>query len=206
MSEKAEEVAVEKIRLIKPDEATGRVKEIYDEIVSTEGKKWLVPLWGFFAHVPKLLELTWEMLKTLEVDEGLVPRELMSSIAMVCAVDANCERCTTYHQTTLVERMGMSNEEAEKIRFFEESDMPEERKKVLRFCKKVAFGQQVSPEEFTEIKKLGYNDAQIVEMVTLALFESGLARHGAVLAQYEDGMDWPSEYTPSAHYKKHVDS
>ena len=52
------------IRLVKPEEATGEVKEVYDEIMRVEGPSWLVPLWGFFAIRPKLLRHVWNTLRT----------------------------------------------------------------------------------------------------------------------------------------------
>ncbi len=196
---------MEELRLIKPEEATGEAKKVYDEIIETQGMKWLVPLWGFFAHVPELLRFHWELLKVLEIEEGHVPRDIMNSISMVCAVAADCARCVNYHQTTLVERLGISPEKAEKLRNFEESDIPEEEKIIYRFAKKVAFGEQLTPEEYMAVRKLGYGDAAIVEIVTVALFESAMARHGVVLAQHEDSLDWPAEYTPSEFYKAHAD-
>jgi len=193
------------IRLIKPNEAKGEVKKIYEDIMKTKGQRWLVPLWGFFAHRPKLLKLWWELTKTLQIEEGKVNKDLMNSISMVCAVAADCARCVNNHQIHLIEKLGFSEEKVEQIRNLEQSRLPEKEKTALIFAKKVAFGQQLEDEDFARMRELGYGDEEIVEIISIALVESGFARHGAVLARFEDGLEWPADYTPSEFYAKHAD-
>lgn len=43
-----------------------------------------------------------------------------------------------------------------------------------------------------------------MEIVSVALMEGGFARHASVFARFEDGIDWPAQYTPSAEYRKVV--
>lgn len=192
-------------RLVLPQNATGEVKAVYDEITRVEGPQWLVPLWGFFAPVPKLLRLHWDLLRTLEIDEGAVPRHLMSAISLVCAAAAECPRCMNYHQQALIQRLGFSEDYAEALRDFENApEISDAERATLRFCKKVAFNEEATPEEFLEMRRL-YADEQICEMVCVALFEASLARHGAVMAQFEDTHNWPQQNTPSAFYFQHMD-
>lgn len=192
------------IRLVKPEEATGEVKEVYDEIMRVEGPSWLVPLWGFFAIRPKLLRHVWNTLRTLEIDDGPTPRHLQSAISLIVAQNVGCLRCANYHEETLKQRMGVSQEWVDKIRNFEESDLPEKEKVALRFGRKVGLGVELEPSEFKALRDHGYTDEQITEMAYIAIFEAGLARHAYVLAQYEDALDWPSEHTPSTFYKAHA--
>lgn len=192
------------IKLVKPTEAEGEVKKIYDEIVAHEGKQFLVPMWGFFAIAPKILKAVWDTLRVLEVEEGYVDRKIMSAISMLAAENVGCKRCANYHEETLVQRMNIDREWAKKVKDYENSDLPENERAVYRFAKKVAFGEQLTQKEFDDIRKHGYTDKQIVEMATIALFESSMARHAHVLAQFEDGMEWPAEYTPSSAYKQVV--
>ncbi|HZK19010.1 MAG TPA: hypothetical protein VFD15_06820, partial [Clostridia bacterium] len=174
--------------------------EIYNEIIEREGKQFLVPMWGFFAIVPEVLRVVWDTLRVLEVDEGHVDRKLMSAISMLAAENVGCKRCANYHEETLVQRMDIDREWAEKVKDFENSDLPEKEKAIYRLAKKVAFGEQLTQKEFEDVRSFGYTDEQIVEIATIALFESSMARHAHVLAQFEDGLDWPMEYTPSSTY------
>jgi alkylhydroperoxidase family enzyme len=192
------------ITLIKPGDALGEVKEIYEDIVRTKGSRWLTPYWGFFAHRPKILKLWWELTKTLQIEEGKVPKSLMEGISLVCAVGVGCPRCINNHQIVLIEKFGFSEERVEQIKNLEQSDLPEKEKVALIFAKKVAFGQELDDEEFTKMRELGYGDEEIVEIVSMAIIESGAARHGAILARFEDVLEWPPHNTPSEFYSKYV--
>ena len=62
----------------------------------------------------------------------------------------------------------------------------------------------MTDEEFNGLRDAGFNDAAIVEIVSVALMESGFARHAHVFARFEDGINWPAQYTPNADYRKVV--
>jgi alkylhydroperoxidase family enzyme len=164
--------------------------------------RWLGPLFGFFANVPGLLKAWWELQKQLEVVKGRVPRELTNRVAMVCAVASDCPRCVNFHKTDLIDRMGMSASEVDKLHDFENADLPEHEKAVFRVARKLTLNEQMTDEEFRALRAAGYDDAAIVEIVSVALLEGGFARHASVFARFEDGVNWPARHTPSADYRK----
>ncbi len=192
-------------RLVKPEDAEGEVAQIYDEICRLKDPRWLGPLFGFFAHVPGLLRGFWELQKRLEVLGGHVPRTLTNRIAMVCAVASDCPRCVNFHKTDLVDRMEMDADEVEKLHDFENADLPEAEKAVFRVARKLTLNEQMSDEEFQALRAHGFDEAAIVEIVSVALLEGGFARHASVLARFEDGAEWPARHTPSAAYRSVID-
>tara|TARA_B110000014_G_C20040785_1_gene540964 strand:+ start:77 stop:685 length:609 start_codon:yes stop_codon:yes gene_type:complete len=196
---------LELVNLIKPGEGDEEVEKIYEEICKIKDPRWLGPLFGFFANVPGLLKAWWELQKQLEVLKGHVPRDLMNRVAMVCAVASDCPRCVNFHKTDLIHRMEMDPQEVEKLHDFEQSDLPESEKTVFRIVKKLALNEQITDQEFIELRKEGYDDASIVEIVSVAILESGFARHASVFARFEDGMNWPAMHTPSAEYRSVID-
>ncbi|MED5579320.1 MAG: hypothetical protein VX794_04745 [Nitrospinota bacterium] len=193
------------VNLIKPGEGDEEVEKIYEEICKIKDPRWLGPLFGFFANVPGLLKAWWELQKQLEVLKGHVSRDLLNRVAMVCAVASDCPRCVNFHKTDLIHRMEMDPQEVEKLHDFEQSDLPESDKTVFRVAQKLALNQQITDEEFIELRKEGYDDASIVEIVSVAILESGFARHASVFARFEDGMNWPAMHTPSAEYRSVID-
>lgn len=195
----------EAFRLVKPDDARGEVAQIYDEICRLKDPRWLGPLFGFFAHVPGLLRGFWELQKRLEVLEGHIPRDLANRIAMVCAVASDCPRCVNFHKTDLVRRMGLDEDEVEKLHDFERAALPESEKAVFRVARKLALNEQMSDAEFQALRAHGFDEPAIVEIVSVALLEGGFARHASVLARFEDGADWPARHTPSAEYRSVID-
>ena len=196
---------LELVNLIKPGEGDEEVEKIYEEICKIKDPRWLGPLFGFFANVPGLLKAWWELQKQLEVLKGHVSRDLMNRVAMVCAVASDCPRCVNFHKTDLIHRMEMDPQEVEKLHDFEQSDLPESEKTVFRIVKKLALNEQITDQEFIELRKEGYDDASIVEIVSVAILESGFARHASVFARFEDGMNWPAMHTPSAEYRSVID-
>ena len=195
----------ETFRLVKPDEAEGEVSQIYDEICRLKDPRWLGPLFGFFAHVPGLLRGFWELQKRLEVLDGHISRELTNRIAMVCAVASDCPRCVNFHKTDLIHRMDLDESEVDKLHDFENADLPEAEKAVFRVARKLTLNEQLSDEEFQALREHGFDEPAIVEIVSVALLESGFARHASVLARFEDGMDWPAQHTPSSEYRNVID-
>lgn len=197
--------AIDVVRLVKPGEGSEEVEKVYEEICRMKDPRWLGPLFGFFAHVPGLLKAWWELQKQLEVVKGHVPRELTNRIAMVCAVASDCPRCVNFHKTDLIHRMELDAEEVEKLHDFENADLPESEKAVFRVARKLTLNEQMTDTDFQALREAGYDDAAIVEIVSVALLEGGFARHASVFARFEDGANWPAQHTPSADYRSVID-
>lgn len=78
-----------RIKLVSPEEATGKVKEIFDEIEQARGKGRVSNLFRAYAnHLPSL-ELNWERTKRL-MKSGLLPRKLKEAIGLTMAAVHNC--------------------------------------------------------------------------------------------------------------------
>jgi alkylhydroperoxidase family enzyme len=199
------QLGFEVVRLVKPGEGSEEVEKVYEEICRMKDPRWLGPLFGFFAHVPGLLKAWWELQKQLEVVKGRVPRDLTNRIAMVCAVASDCPRCVNFHKTDLIHRMEMDPEEVDKLHDFENADLPKAEKAVFRVARKLTLNEQMTDMEFRALRESGYDDAAIVEIVSVALLEGGFARHASVFARFEDGMNWPAQHTPSAEYRSVID-
>jgi len=193
------------IRLIKPDEATGAVREVFDDIIATKGERYLTPTWGFWAHDPELLRHWWGLTKRLQATEGEIEKPLMNSISLICAAEANCPRCINNHQTHLMDHFGISGEYAQEIMFFEQSEqIPPRWKAVLRFARKVAFGEETTDEDLAALREQGITDRGVVEIVSMAFLESSMARRSIGVAKFEDGSDWPKQNVPTAFYHANV--
>ena len=198
---------VDKVRLIKPLEASEEIAEIFNDIKKTKGDKYLTPTWGFFALDVELLRHWWGLTKRLQMTDGELPKPLLNSISLVCAAEVNCPRCINNHQTHLQEHFGMSDEYVQDVLDFENSStLDPATKTVLNFARNVAFGYGTTEEDFAELRKFGFNDRAVVEIVSMALLESGMARHATGVAPFEDGSDWPKDNLPSSAYGENVNA
>jgi hypothetical protein len=54
------------------------------------------------------------------------------------------------------------------------------------------------------LRRHGVSDVGVVEIVSMAMMESGMARHAVGVAPFENGDEWPRENLPSQHYAENV--
>lgn len=192
---------IKKVKLVQPKDATGETAKIFDDIRSTKGAHFLTPAWGFFALDTELLRHWWGLTKRLQITEGAVPKPLLNSIALVCAAEIGCPRCINNHQTHLMERFGMSADDVMDILEFENSaKLDEKTKAVLRFARKVAFNEGTTDADFSALREHGITDLAVLEIVSIAMLESGMARHAIGVGEFESRDDWPREHFPANNY------
>jgi alkylhydroperoxidase family enzyme len=125
----------------------------------------------------------------------------------VCAAEVNCPRCINNHQTHLIEHFGMSTDDVMEVLDFENSSKVDERAKaVLRFARKTAFNEPMDESDFAALRRHGITDVGVAEIVSMAMLESGMARHAVGVAQFENGDDWPRDNLPSKTYAENVNA
>jgi alkylhydroperoxidase family enzyme len=196
---------VKKVQLVQPNDATGEIAEIFEDIRRVKGPNFLTPTWGFFALDVDLLRHWWGLTKRLQMAKGALSKPLLNSISLVCAAEVDCPRCINNHQTHLIEHFGMTEADVVEVLNFEKSTKVDDKTKaVLRFARKVAFAEGTTDEDFQELRRHGVSDVGVVEIVSMAMMESGMARHAVGVAPFENGDEWPRENLPSQHYAENV--
>jgi len=196
---------LKKVTLVKPDQAKGEIAEIFEDIRRTKGDRYLTPTWGFFALDVDLLRHWWGLTKRLQMQKGDLPQTLLNAISLVCASEVDCPRCINNHQTHLIEHFGMSEDDVAELLDFENSDKVDAKtKSVLRFARKMAFNEGTEPADFQALRDHGVTDRGVAEIVSMAMMESGMARHAVGVAPFEDGDAWPRNNLPSQFYGENV--
>ena len=198
---------VQKVKLVQPKDAAGETAQIFEDIRRTKGANFLTPTWGFFAQDIDLLRHWWGLTKRLQFTTGAIPKPLLNSISLVCAAEVNCPRCINNHQTHLIEHFGMTIDDVMEVLDFENSTKVDEKSKaVLRFARKTAFNEPMGEADFAALRKHGITDLGVAEIVSMAMLESGMARHAVGVAQFENGDQWPRENLPSETYAENVNA
>ena len=196
---------IKKVQLLQPNDAKGEIAEIFEDIRRVKGPNFLTPTWGFFALDVDLLRHWWGLTKRLQMAKGALSKPLLNSISLVCAAEVDCPRCINNHQTHLIEHFGMTEADVVEVLNFEKSTKVDDKTKaVLRFARKVAFAEGTTDEDFQELRRHGVSDVGVVEIVSMAMMESGMARHAVGVAPFENGDEWPRENLPSQHYAENV--
>ena len=93
-------------KLLDEHDATGKAKEVYDDIKQTFG---MVP--NLFkvmgAADPEWLAMNWQREKTVMLEEGPLDRKTRELIAMAVSISNNCEYCSLAHEA-MAESSGAS--------------------------------------------------------------------------------------------------
>ena len=79
------------INLLPEEEATGKVKEIYEQIKSQLGIDFVPNLYKAMAPKPDYLEANWNKVKAVMVKEGKLDRLTKEIIAVAVSAVMGCE-------------------------------------------------------------------------------------------------------------------
>lgn len=79
------------IKMIGEQEATGKVKEVYDEIKQTLGIGFVPNLYKVMAAKPAYLEANWHKVKAVMVASGKLDRLTKEIIAVAVSAVMGCE-------------------------------------------------------------------------------------------------------------------
>jgi alkylhydroperoxidase/carboxymuconolactone decarboxylase family protein YurZ len=74
---------------ISEEEATGKVKEVYEDIKATKGIDFIPKFWQALAHHPDHLETTWKKLKAV-MKPGKLDLLTKEMIALAVSITNGC--------------------------------------------------------------------------------------------------------------------
>ena len=78
------------IKMISEEEATGKVKEVYEEIKAQLGIDFVPNLYKVMASKPTYLEANWNKVKTVMVETGKLDRLTKEIIAVAVSAVSGC--------------------------------------------------------------------------------------------------------------------
>lgn len=96
------------LRRVEESEATGKVREIYEDIKTVKGIDFVPNFWKALAVFPDHLEATWSKLKVV-MKPGKLDLRTKEIIALAVSITNNCEYCIHSHAAAL-KRLGLDNE------------------------------------------------------------------------------------------------
>ena len=82
--------------LIEYKDASGEVKAVYDDILTTRKTDYINNFWKAIAHDPALLKRTWEDLKAI-MGPGAIDPLTKELIYIAVSVTNNCHYCIASH-------------------------------------------------------------------------------------------------------------
>ena len=96
------------VKLIEPEDATGKVKEVFDDISKTRGGEKVNNIWKALANDPDLLVSTWNRIKEV-MAPGAIDSVTKELIYIAVSIVNGCEYCIHSH-TDVARKKGMTEE------------------------------------------------------------------------------------------------
>jgi len=134
------------------------VKEVYEKFEKETGK---APEWvKVMAHRPEILKEFTELFKTV-MGEGKIESLLKWKIALIVSKTLKCPFCVDVTEKML-KKLGASDEVIEKIK-----TLATEESEILELVKDVTLDGHLDKPELFEKLKEKFNEAQIVEIISV---------------------------------------
>ncbi|MCH8841536.1 MAG: carboxymuconolactone decarboxylase family protein [SAR324 cluster bacterium] len=96
------------VKMVEYEAATGRVKEIFDDIKDTRNIDFIPNFWKTIAHHPPTLDRVWSDLKSI-MAPGRLDTLTKEMIAVAVSVTNGCTYCINSHTAAAI-KLGMDNE------------------------------------------------------------------------------------------------
>ena len=96
------------VKMVEYEAATGRVKEIFDDIKDTRNIDFIPNFWKTIAHHPPTLDRVWSDLKSI-MAPGRLDTLTKEMIALAVSATNGCAYCINSHTAAAI-KLGMDNE------------------------------------------------------------------------------------------------
>ena len=93
--------------LIEYEDACDEVRAVYDDIMRTRKVDSVNNFWKAIAHHPPTLARTWESMKAVMADDGVLDPLMKELIYIAVSVANGCDYCIASH-TAAARRKGMT--------------------------------------------------------------------------------------------------
>lgn len=166
-----------RVKLVDPSEASGELKEIFDEIEKATGT--ISNVWRAYANKPELLRKTWERRAAI-MGRGELRGQMKEGIALAVSEANNCQYCINAHSKALA-KFKASPERIQALRFLTVEDPAE--KALLDYAVRVSTApHSITHDDIERLKHLGYSDVAVVEA-------TAVADHYSAINRFIDSLD-----------------
>lgn len=153
------------IEYLDPDDAEGRAHDLLDADAGYYGRPSLFA--RAMATNPEVFAARTDY-HTRVVQEGSIDSTLSELAYLAVSLANECEYCVASHSEQLVERVGVPAEDVEAIRRGDLSGFDDRERTVIEFADQVARDpKRVTEDDIDSLRGLGFDDAMIVEVITI---------------------------------------
>jgi uncharacterized peroxidase-related enzyme len=152
-----------RVALLDPDQATGRVREVFERVKSYY--RMVPALQKGLAYLPETTDALWT-LSQATAREGSIREELKRVFFAVTAYEVECEYCTAAHMLALLGKQWSREECVDVIQGKPSPRLSDKENAAVNFARLVGRRPAAVTDEMVEkLRALGWTDAEIVEIV-----------------------------------------
>jgi uncharacterized peroxidase-related enzyme len=152
-----------RVKLIDPEQATGRTQEVFERVKSYY--QMIPGLQKGLAHLPETTDALWT-LSLMTAGEDSIDEELKRVFFAVTAHEVECEYCTAAHMLALLRKDWSEQDCAAVIAGKPSSRLSDRENAAVDFARQVGRHPAGVTDAMTEaVRDAGWSDAEIVEIV-----------------------------------------
>ena len=153
--------------MIEPQDATGEVAELYEDIQRDMGIPFVPNMDKALAISPNTLKGTWGVLKNVFLQTSL-PMSMAMMILYKIAARNKCNYCGSIHRVNCM-ASGVDSDMLAALESDLSSLSPLRVQAIVRFAEKCAFEpSSLTDDDYEDVRAQGVSDEEIVEIVSLA--------------------------------------
>jgi len=97
------------VSVVEESEATGKVKEIYEDIKNTLGIDFIPNMYKAMANNPEYLATSWNKIQSIMTRRGKLDSKTKDIVALTVSIMSGCEYCIDVYNET-VKHAGLDDE------------------------------------------------------------------------------------------------
>ena len=97
------------VKVVEESEATGKVKEIYEDIKKTLGIDFVPNMYKAMANNPGYLVTTWKKVQAIMTKQGKLDSKTKDIVALTVSIMSGCDNCIGVYNET-VKHAGLDDE------------------------------------------------------------------------------------------------
>ena len=154
------------IELTPVEQASGKLKELYDDLERVRGKGRVSSLFKAYGAFPELGLANFKRLSVL-LGQGTLSVKLKEAVMTALAVINHCDYCVSFHGTQMQD-MGSSTEEIAGAREFDADriDFTNKERALFEYAMKAnGDPHSITPEDIKSCRDQGVLDSEFVEII-----------------------------------------
>lgn len=159
-----------KIKVIEEEQATGRLKEIYDNLLNSRGK--LASVHKIQSLRPESIVKHMDLYMEIMYSKSKLSRAERELVAVIVSISNKCDYCQTHHSEALNKYWKNDGKINQLLINYKNVDLTEKEAKLCDFAQLLTITPSLSTDTkyINELKQIGLEDEAILDLVLVIAY------------------------------------